>query len=94
VVPAVSPRINGEFVRRAMVQITGQHFLVTGRLSSAPTAAIKANLVARGASTLLRRSFNDALWSHGWNNSRELVTDGIEQSTELSFGAFASSIDH
>ena len=34
---------------------------------------------------------NDALRSHGWNDSRELVIGGIEQPTELSFGAFPSS---
>ncbi len=38
--------------------------------------------------------FDHALWSHSWNNSRERVVGSIEQSTELSYGAFASSIHH
>jgi hypothetical protein len=53
-----------------------------------------ANFEVLGASTLSRHGFNDALRSHGWNNSRELVIGGIEQSTKLSFGAFPSSSHH
>ena len=49
---------------------------------------------ARRIATSLRHSFNYALRSHGWNNSRELVIGGIEQSTELSYGPFPSSIHH
>jgi hypothetical protein len=32
----------------------------------------------------LGNGFDHALRSHGWNNSRELVVGGSEQSTELS----------
>src|SRR6266436_4989457 len=46
---------------------------------------------ARGASTLLRHSFNDALRSHGWNDSREPVIGGIEQATKLCSRPFPSS---
>ncbi len=38
--------------------------------------------------------FDHALWSYGWNNSRELVIGSIEESTKLSFGAFPSSIHY
>ena len=38
--------------------------------------------------------FDHALRRHGWNNSRELVIGGIEQSTKLSRGAFASPVHH
>jgi hypothetical protein len=44
-----------------------------------------------GGSTYYWHGFNDALRSHGWNNSCELVIGSIEQSTILSFGAFPSS---
>ncbi len=50
-----------------------------------------ASLEARGASTLLRHSFDDALRSHGWNDSREPVIGGIEQTTKLSLRPFPSS---
>ena len=47
---------------------------------------------ALGGLESVGNGFDHALWSHGWNNSRELVTGGIEQSTELNYRAFASSI--
>ena len=44
-----------------------------------------------GGSTYFWYGFNDALRSHGWNDSRELVIGSFEQATKLSSGAFSSS---
>jgi hypothetical protein len=38
--------------------------------------------------------FDHALWSNGWNNSRDLVIGCIEQSTKLSGGTFPSSVHY
>ena len=38
--------------------------------------------------------FDHALRSHGWNNSRELVTGGTKQSTKLNPRAFTASVHH
>jgi len=56
--------------------------------------SMQVRVVPSVGSNSVRNGFYHALRSHGWNNSRELVIGGIEQSTKLSRGAFASPVHH
>ena len=44
------------------------------------------------ATALFRHGLDDALRSHGWNDSRQLVIGRIEQSVKLSFGTFCPPV--
>ena len=64
------------------------------RAHGARLCSIEVRVVPSVGSNSVRNGFYHALRSHGWNNSLELVIGGIEQSTKLSRGAFASPVHH